>query len=127
MRECQYQTDDLPTEIVVPLLQIHTLEHKQQHEVAQPRASTAPKLSRPVIDVGVNQEAWLTFTRRWETYRIGSSITDGIAAIQLFQCASESLGDLLLKSDPKLMLRSEEEVLRQMEAIAVIKVSTDPN
>ena len=120
---CNYQTDDQPMEIVAPLLNLHAIQHNQQQQPVQQVTVSAPKLQRPFIDIGVNQESWISFTRRWQTYRRGSNITDGIAAIQLFQCASEKLGDLLLKSDPKLMMRSEDEVLTQMESIAVIKVS----
>ena len=119
---CQFQTEDQPIEIITKLLDLHTIQH-QQNQVARPISRNAPKLTRPLIDIGVNQESWLSFTRRWETYRFGSGIDDSIAAIQLFQCASEQLGDLLLKSDPKLMLRTETQVLALMESIAVIKVS----
>ena len=120
---CDFKTDDMPMEIVVKILELHILEHKQQQAVPQVAQANAPKLIRPHIDVGVNQEAWVAFTRRWETYKRGSRINDDVAAIQLFQCTSEQLGDILLKSDPKLMMRTEEEVLKQMESIAVIKVS----
>ena len=37
--------------------------------------------------------------------------------------ASDRLGDLMIKSDPKRMLKSVEEILDAMEAIAIIKVA----
>ncbi len=111
-------------ELVVKLLDLHIIEHTQQQPpVQQAPANHAPKMDRPHIDVGVDQESWLNFTRRWEAFKIGSCINESIAGIQLFQCASEKLGDLLLKSDPRLLTRSERVVLAQMESIAVIKVA----
>ena len=120
---CSYQTSDQPIELVIKLLGLHEIQHQQQQQRTQPVQTKAPKMPRPHIDIGVNQESFNTFKRRWEAYRLGSCINDSMAAIQLFQCASEKLGDLLLKSDPKLMMRSEEAVLKQMEIVAVIKVS----
>ena len=121
---CTYHTPDESSDIVCTLLKIHAMEHERQTHVPHQSASAnVPKLNRPSIDTGVDQEAWLMFTRRWETFRIGARIGEDVAAIQLFQCASERLGDLMLKAEPKLMLRRDEEVLAIMKSIAVIKVA----
>ena len=112
---CSYSTDDLPVEIVSTLLTVHALEHTR----APVTASKGPKLNRPVIDVGVNEETWNAFICRWEAFRQGSGISDAAAPTQLFQCASEPLGDLLLKSDPAFTSRSTREVLAAMRSIAV--------
>ena len=124
---CSYQTPDECGDVIGPLLKIHAMVHERQqpvtsHSVPQ-QSTTAPKMNRPIIDAGVDQEAWLMFTRRWKAFRIGCHINDDIAAIQLFQCASERLGDLMLKSDPKIMMKSVQEVLTAMESLAVIKVA----
>ena len=116
---CTYQTDDLPSELLVPLLQIHALEHSQP----QIPASQGPKLNRPTVDVGIDEETWNAFVRRWDTFKLGSNISDQAAPTQLFQCTSDALGDLLLKSDPSLTTRSTAEVLKSMRAIAVIPVA----
>ena len=116
---CTYRTDDLPAEIVVSLLNIHALEHSRP----QVHASRGPKLNRPTIDVGVDEETWNAFLRRWETFKIGSDISDEAAPTQLFQCTSEALGDLLLKSDPLLTTRPMKDVLKVMRSLAVIPVA----
>ena len=116
---CTYQTDDLPSELLVPLLQIHALEHSQP----QIPASQGPKLNRPTVDVGIDEETWNAFVRRWDTFKLGSNISDQAAPTQLFQCTSDALGDLLLKSDPSLTTRSTAEVLKSMRSLAVIPVA----
>ena len=89
---CIYQTEHLPAEVIVSLLNIHALEHSR----SQIHASKSPKLDRPIIDVGVDDETWNSFVRRWETFKLGSDINDNSVPTQLFRCAIEALGDLLL-------------------------------
>ena len=105
---CGFKTDKLPPEIVVAILNIHALEHSRPSTPA----SKGPKLNRPIIDIGVDQETWIAFERRWHTFRTGSCISDEAAPTQLFQCASEALGDLLLRSDPELSSRPVNDVLQ---------------
>ena len=116
---CIYETEDLPAEIVVQLLSIHALEHSR----AQIPASRGPKLTRPTIDMGVDEETWNAFLRRWETFKLGSGISEDAAPTQLFQCTSEALGDLLLKADPRLTTRTTAEVIKAIKQLAVIPVS----
>ena len=119
IRDCGFKTDDLPDGIVVSLLNLHALEHSRPTNTA----SRGPKLNRPTIDVGVDEETWNAFFRRWETFRVGSDISDAAAPTQLFQCASEGLGDLLLKSDPSLHTKDLEHVVTAMRSLAVIPVA----
>ena len=77
----------------------------------------------PWVDQGISQETWLAFIRRWEAFNIGSNIINQNASIQLFQCAQDKLGDLMLASDPRLMAKSESYVAKLMELIAVIEVA----
>ena len=84
--------------------------------------SNSPQLIRPRVDRGISQETWLAFICRWEAFKIGSNISNQNASIQLFQCAQDKLGDLMLASDPRLMAKSESYVAKLMQSIEVIKV-----
>ena len=91
---CTYEASGESSAIALELLKLHRVEHEnQQHQSVPRQVSTvnAPKLNRPSVDTGIDQESWLTFTRRWETFKLGSGIDDGIASIQLFQCATEQV------------------------------------
>ena len=44
----------------------------------------APKMDRPVVDIGIDQEEWNLFLVRWEQFRIGSRITPDSAASNYF-------------------------------------------
>ena len=117
--ECDYKTEDVPPEIIGQLLSLHALKHSQP----QIPTSRGPKLTRPTIDVGVDLETWNAFVRRWDTFRLGSDISDSAVPVQLFQCASEALGDILLKSDPQLTTKPVKDVLKAMQLMAVIPVA----
>lgn len=112
---CPYVTPDEDPTVVSALLNIHALSHATPTPMAM-----GPKLNRPQIDTGIDLETWNAFIRRWEAFKIGSNINAATASTQLFQCASEGLGDLLLKTDPDLTSRPEAEVKAAMEKLAVI-------
>ena len=117
---CTYCTDDLPPEVVVPLLNIHALEHSQAPAIS---GSKGPKLDRPSIDLGINEETWNNFIRRWKTFRLGSGIDDESAPTQFFQCASQSLGDIMLKFDPDLLSKKINDVIEITKSLAVIPIA----
>ena len=49
---CSYQTADVGEALVLKLLEIHAVEHTR-HTVVK---SNGPKLTRPTIDVGADEE-----------------------------------------------------------------------
>ena len=57
-------------------------------------------------------------------FRQGSGINKASATAQLFQCASQSLGDSLLKSDAEIVSKPLQELLSAMRRLAVIPVAT---
>ena len=64
----------------------------------------------------------LLFACKWKAFKIGSYISSQNASIQLFQCAHDKLGDLMLANEPRLMAKSEDYVVKLMESVAVLKV-----
>ena len=117
--DCNFETEDLEPSIVVVVLQIHA----SSHQPGNGSSARGPKLDRPRIDTGADQEAWNTFLRRWENFRIGSSIPDSVASVQLLQCAGDELSEMLLKTDPGITSRPLQDVLEEMKSLAVIPVA----
>ena len=52
-----------------------------------------------------------------------SGINEASATAQLFQCASQSLGDSLLKSDAEIVSQPLQELLSGMRRLVVIPVA----
>ena len=114
---CSFRTDDLDASVITVVLQLHLTEHSSS--VSTPKG---PKLDRPCVDAGINQEGWNAFIRRWEAYRVGSGIPNDVASIQLLQCASAELADALYKDDSAISSKPLAQVLISMRALAVIPV-----
>ena len=82
-----------------------------------------PKLDRPRVDGGLNQEERNLFIRRWDAFSNGSGLDPNDCSTQLFQCARESLVDSLLRSNPGIMNRPTNELLASMKSLAVVAVA----
>ena len=115
---CLFQTLDQEPAVVAALLQLHATAHSTTN-----LRSNGPKLDRPSIEAGVAEESWNSFKRLWDAYRAGSQIPDSAATIQLLQCASRELADLVYKSDPQVTSRPVDEVLALLRVLAVVPVA----
>ena len=57
------------------LIKMH-MDHAHRAPLeAQPVVGRGPKFEAPSIDTGIDQEAWVAFTLRWEQYCKGSGIS----------------------------------------------------
>ena len=84
--------------------------------------TSGPKLERPKIDIGVTLEQWNMFERRWDVFVNGSGINPTNSSPQLFQCASEELGNNLLKIDANVTSKATKLLLSEMKSLAVIAI-----
>ena len=67
---------------------------------------------------------WASQWRRWHVFQSGSKIDDQSAAPHLFQCASDGLGDALLKVDAEITTKSLDILMTTMKSLAIIPVAT---
>jgi len=88
--DCGFKTDDVDLVGAATILSVYAHAHTIPHPNATPvTLLSGPKLVRPRILYNV--EVWNAFLRRWDTFRVGSGITDAAAPGQLLECNSESL------------------------------------
>ena len=120
MSGCSFQTSDRDPPIVAALLQLHAADHAA---ATSSSGRAGPKLDRPRIDAGVDEEVWNSFVRRWEAFRTGSQISNDVAPVQLLQCASKELADLVLRSSPDVVSSSVDQLLAALREMAVIPVA----
>ena len=123
---CTYETPESSETVACALLAAHTPLHMNAplRATADISATRGPKLDRPKVDVGVTQEEWNIFTRRWDIFVVGSGLDPEASSSQLFQCAGETLGNSMLKTDPTITLKSTTEVMAAMKSLAVIEDAT---
>ena len=114
---CQFSFESHPQESL-RLVELHMVHAHRQKEASTAKART--KFVPPSIDIGVDQETWVAFTIRWEQYCKGSGIPQDLQSLQLFQCTSETLGNLLLRTNPKITNCSAEVVLAELQRLALL-------
>lgn len=101
------------------LIKMH-MEYAHPQPIKESSKSRLPKFVAPSIEAGIDQEAWIAFTIRWQQYCQGSQLDRNLQSLRLFQCASESLGNLLLKANPRITDCTPEVVLEELRRFAVI-------
>ena len=104
------------------IIKMH-LEYDHRPPESQTTKNRLPKFEAPTLDTGIDQETWIAFTLRWEQYCKGSGIDENLKSLQLFQCATETLGNLLLKANPKITECTPEVMLEEMHRLAVIQTA----
>ncbi|XP_066924129.1 uncharacterized protein [Clytia hemisphaerica] len=120
---CGFQTPDHDVIGAAAILNLHSHTHIMNPvPQAAPRPS-APKLIRPKIQDNSTCEDWNAFIRRWDTFRIGSGITDQAASTQLLECTTEKLGNVVLRAHPDFTTRTLQDALTTLKSIAVIPVA----
>ena len=119
---CAFQSEDAPEAVACVILQ--AFSHAAPGPNFNRAPSEGPKLTRPSIDVGASLEVWNVFSHRWQKFMQGSGTDEASATAQLFQCASQSLGDSLLKLDAEIVSKPLLELLSAMHRLAVIPLAT---
>ena len=113
---CEYQTDDLDPSLAAAQLNIHAIFHSQQN-------TPQPKLERPRIDVGVEEEVWNNFLRKFSAFKVGSCINATNEPTQLLSCCTDGLTDVILKYDPDIHSKDIDSIKQTIKSFAVIPVA----
>ena len=117
---CTYETVDGTEGIAIALLAAHTPVHTS----AAATYATGPKLERPRFNASITLEEWNIFQRRWDVFVAGTGIDPTNSSQQLFQCASEELGNSLLKTNPQITFKPVKDVMNALKSLAVVAVAT---
>jgi len=121
--DCGFTTEDVDVIGAAAILNVHSHVHVVSTSAPVAFTPRAPRLERPRLQLNATTEEWNAFIRRWDTYRVGSGITDNIAPGQLLECASEQLKNILLRADPAFTSRPLADALKTIKSIAVIPVA----
>ena len=125
--ECPFQTPDVESAGAAANLTIHGYTHMHQPALAPPATATSaskgPKLERPRVHLNCSPEDWNAFTRRWQTYKSGSGITDATATGQLLECTSPELGNIVLRAHPEFTSKGIADALPLLRSLSVVPVA----
>jgi len=121
--DCDYSTGDVDPAVAAALLIVHNNTHVGAAAPQHTAKQKAPKLSRPSISSESSEETWNAFKARWTLFKRGTQLTPHDVTQQLFQCCDETFGNNLLRGDPNVISKSEDEVLIAIKRLAVIPVA----
>ena len=103
----------------------HVVVHQQPAAIAGTSAKQkVPRIDRPEIKQDASDEDWDTFNSEWNRFKRCTYIPPQYVADQLFQCCERNLGRLLIKENPNIIASGEEQLLKAMKRMAVIKIAT---
>ena len=124
--DCEYETGEATEAVAVALLNAHVTIHNKAVAAVPttpPISDRGPKLERPKVDIGISEEEWNMFYRRWELFVRCSDISNDNVTSHLIQCATDTLGDAVSKVRPKITDAPVDECLKLMKSLAVIPVA----
>ena len=122
MPGCGFQTEDVDVVGAVAVLNVHAHIHSVPQQAAPP-IQRAPKLERPKINLNATTEDWNAFMHRWDTFRLGSGITDAAAPAQLLECAHDQLANIILRADPAFTTVPIADAIKTFKSLAVVPVA----
>ena len=120
---CGFETADVDIIGAAAILNTHAHAHTFTPAPTIPKATAAPKLDRPKLQLNATLEEWNSFVRRWDMFCKGSNIPASVATSQVLECAVEQLRDIVLRADPNFASRDLPEALLTVRKYAVVPVA----
>ena len=119
---CNYETGNFPPAVVASLLSAHTVGSHTPAAPAAP-ARRPPKVDRPELSDGIDEETWNTFDQSWIIFVRANGIEDADKAVQLYSCCRPSLKQKITAVHPDFLERPAHELLPLLKSLIVIPVS----
>ena len=122
---CSFKAVHDSEQVAIVIFNSHVLIHRGG-DPSQSNSSTAQKLPpipRPEIRQDVSEEDWSTFLAEWDHFKRCTEIPDTRASDHLYQCCEMSLRRLLVREDPGIVSKTEDEVKGAIKRLAVIRIA----
>ena len=120
--DCTYQTEDINAGVAVAMLTIHNNVHLASNPTDD-NNQRDPKIERPKIFAGSDEETWNTFLTRWTMFKRNRKVKGTACVEQLFYCCEEDLGDSILRGHPNAVTGTEANLMKLIKKMAVIPVA----
>ena len=121
---CGYETGEYGQAVVTALLSAHTAG---THVIAPaPVANPArrpPKVDRPELEDGIEEEAWNGFEQSWTIFVRANAVTADDLAVQLYSCCKPSLKQKVTAVHPDFLDQDADNLLPILKALTVTPVA----
>jgi hypothetical protein len=120
--DCNFRAINDSEAVAIVMFNSHVMSHQR----AAPNSSSSQKLPpipRPEIRQDVSDEDWASFLAEWEHFKRCTDIPTDRIADHLYLCCEKSLARLIIREDPAIVSRGEEELKAAIKQLAVIKIA----
>ena len=77
-----------------------------------------PKVSSDIFD-----DEWCSFVNEWQSFKSTTELPEDSVNRYLLSCCEEELRSSVLRAEPRIVERSEKEVLTAIKKLAVVSVA----
>ena len=102
------------------------VSHSSSQASASAQGQRLPRIPRPEIKLDVSEEDWISFLAIWKNFKKSTGIIEGSTeeVDHLYQCCDKNLARLLIREEPDILNKKENDLLEAMKRLAVIKIAT---
>ena len=120
--DCDYIATNASEAIALAMFQSHLLSH-QRPAASSSSSQKLPPIERPEILQDVSDEDWETFLAQWNHFKRCTDIPPDRIPDHLYMCCEKSLARLIIREDPDIIAKGEEELKKAIKRLAVIKIA----
>ena len=123
---CSESVDNSDKEIAIALFNAHVGTHtvaSRSTAAGSNVSSRSEKLPRPKLAQGMLEESWNSFLVLWSLYKTGAGLSASDCSLQLIYCCDQELTEQVIRADPEIMNKSENEQLEAIRRLAVVPVA----
>ena len=121
--DCNFTATNASEAIALAMFQSHLLSH-QRPATSSSSSQKLPPIDRPEICQDVSDEDWETFLAQWNHFKRCTDIPPDRIPDHLYMCCDKSLAKLVIREDPDIITKGEEELKKAIKRLAVIKIAT---
>ena len=120
---CSFKSVNESEQIAIAMFNSHMMVHQASGGRSN-HQQKLPPIPRPEVHQEINDEDWASFLAEWEHYKRCGEIPNEQAADHLYMCCDKPLARLLVREDPTIVSKGEEQLKAAIRRLAVIKIAT---
>ena len=122
--DCSEVVTEDDKDIAIAMFNAHVCTHTAGRSGERSNSSNkSEKIARPKISQGMMEESWNSFKLQWKIYKSSASLSTADGMLQLIYCCEQSLLEHVLRSDPDITTKSEDEQLKSIGKLCVVPVA----
>ena len=119
---CEDTTDNADKDIAIAIFNAHVATHTSGSQ-SEKKSTRSEKIARPKISQGLLEEGWNSFLIQWKLYKSSAGLSDEESKTQLMYCCEQELIEHVLRSEPGIVDKSEQDQLGLIRKLCVVPVA----